>query len=60
VAQFQALPPATMAQDPVVAVEKKDPIAFFFYLSRFIFVRSLDSCAIVSKAKIIFVIVATN
>jgi hypothetical protein len=56
VAQSPASPPATMAQDPTDAVEKKDPIAFFFYLFGFLFVKSLDSCAIVPKAFLLVIV----
>jgi hypothetical protein len=39
---------------------EEGPDCFVFYLSGILFVISMDSCAIVTKAKVIFVIVPTN
>jgi hypothetical protein len=39
---------------------EEGPDCFVFHLSGFLFVISLDSCAIVSKTKVLFVIVPTD
>jgi hypothetical protein len=39
---------------------EEGPDCFLFYLSRILFVISMDSCAIITKAKVLFVIVPTD